>query len=220
MSLVISGKYLNPDSMYAQHSRPSELKGIAIADLGCGGIFVKASVQDTVEAISQLFAISEWVQNCYGKHSVISENPALLVFQFLNSPWTIVLEAIHPYSIEFTDTNAQSISKQTSAEVICCTYDSDNMSEYTVFDSGEVIEKLEYIDTKIKGYENANGDIDTLLDNLIERGEEIVSEHYCRYFSASQNIDTVSVYENYDTLQRMLVEREAFLPIIVWKSLR
>lgn len=78
MSLVVSGKYLGTDSMYAQHSRPSELKGIAIADLSCGGIFVKASVQDTVEAM-----------------------------------------------------------------VICYTYDSDNMSEYTVFDSGEVIEKLD-----------------------------------------------------------------------------
>ena len=62
---------------------------------------------------------------------------------------------------------------------------------------------MNFRETKIRGYEDAD-DVDEVLDRLIETGERVISDSYCEYFNASQNIDDLLVLYNYDMMLNML----------------
>ncbi|NJM95838.1 MAG: hypothetical protein HC800_00225 [Phormidesmis sp. RL_2_1] len=161
--------------------------------------------------------MTEWLPNCYGVTLTVSENPGAIVFQFVGSAWTTVSDVIHYSRALFEGTVAQNISERLSTEVIDCSYSADEGSFYATYNLGEVTERLNFRETKIRGYEDTD-DVDEVLDRLIETGEEVISDSYYEYFNASQNIDDLLVLYDYDVMQNMLVEKEAYLPLILWPT--
>ena len=99
--------------------------------------------------------------------------------------------------------------------MIDCTYSADEGSFYATYNQGKVTERLYFRETKIRGYEDAD-DVDEVLDRLIATGERVISDSYYEYFNASQNVDDLLVLYDYDMMQNMLIEREAYLPLILW----
>ncbi|MFG6094767.1 hypothetical protein SPB21_05930 [Leptothoe sp. ISB3NOV94-8A] len=196
-------------------------RGISCFESSYEITLVEASFQRTIDTLFEIINSRLHLRDCYNRTILPSSKNAFVVFKLVDHNWIYISE-LAPQII-FSALDLCRLSELGSCKVIHFENgSSDGTVNLSLFNSGILAEQLEFVGSKIRGYEgSADDNIDSLLDRLQQAGEPIITDHYYRCINTKQELDSVQVvFDAAGMASASLKMQGAFAPCITWDRLQ
>ncbi len=178
-----------------------ELRGIGCTDSNDTMVLVKAGVEEVAAAFQEHRGAEVWQRNAYGEEIELT-NRCFVVFRFAGHGWTTLRdEHVHLADAgRVAEEDARVISEKLGARAIFF-FNSDTAGSvgYSLFERGELVEKLDYGERF-----GAECDLDAADDD--------VEDDDTRFESTRRDLEASEIDDPWDFADAFLKEEDAFAP--------
>lgn len=214
----MSGYYY---SNFAERGIPlSERRGFGFTDESQNLLFVKSSVSNVCQGLSQIISLIFWKPDCYGQRIILPDKAAFIVFKFKPLDWVTVSPINRsPTILPCSLAEMATLSKHLNTEIAyCLNSDTGCHAEYSYYVDGELMQSLQIVEEKIRGYEDlVIEDWDAFYDHLNEIGDPCITDKYCHYINRKADIDAVKVLDDYQVVGDFMNANGIYSPGIGWQ---
>ena len=198
--------------------------GFSCLEISQTAFAFKANIHDVIEALSIVANVTSHKSNIISKDVSIKREPCLMVLQMIDYDWIIVFYGPSEMSKGSGSSIDLAKKKQAFSElignsvVLISTTSTGDFSCFWHYKKGRLIDKLETVYEKARGYEDRELTSE-LLNYLLENEPDFVVDTYFHHVDFEQNIDRIVsidqsnyAHNSFAITERFMQKNKIYLP--------
>lgn len=198
----------------------SSAYGFATPDVSQVALAFKSDIEEVVEVLYSIGEFASLHKDANLLSSILYKDNELFILDLSEYDWIVVIPRLYNSPVAcLLNEKGETLSKNTDCNVVSFfTTDTGDFSCFWHYKSGKILDKLEKVYERVRGYEDRELTSD-LMNDLLENEPDFVVDSYFHYINSYERVDEIRSIDQADwsnnsfTLTNQFMYREKiYLP--------